>query len=408
MTAKARALGSLAVVLSTMWLAGCGHYVCGTTFGNATCSSSGTGTGGNTGVTSFVYFMDDSAQQMAAEGLNVSSSGKFVPLNFVTPTFPTNVTGQGGSLGTLDCGVLVVNKTYLYIPFENNNVYGFTINTSTGALTEMTGSPFAVSVACTAAAADPAGKYLFVGGTGGISVMTISATDGTLAEMAGSPFDTTIVSPMQVVTDGMGKYLYSVDGTAITQFSYGTTGLTSLGTALTSNMAMLASEPTGKYMVGVTAIYGQASTTPDTHVYEFTIAQSGSSTPGTLTQTATPTASTYSPVYVAVTPNGSFVYTFSLTESGGVLSDDPIEGFALNASTGALTELSGLSPFTTLKGQMGKFDQSGDYLFEIGLESTTSTSGMIPLGVNGSTGAIGSTLGYAGAVSTSYAVTDAP
>src|ERR1700720_2136782 len=38
MTMKVRALLGIAVVLITMSLSGCGHYSCGTTFGNGSCT----------------------------------------------------------------------------------------------------------------------------------------------------------------------------------------------------------------------------------------------------------------------------------------------------------------------------------------------------------------------------------
>ncbi len=43
MAMKVRALLSSVVVLAAMGLASCGHYTCGTTFGNSSCTSSGNG-----------------------------------------------------------------------------------------------------------------------------------------------------------------------------------------------------------------------------------------------------------------------------------------------------------------------------------------------------------------------------
>ena len=52
-----------------------------------------------------------------------------------------------------------------------------------------------------------------------------------------------------------------------------------------------------------------------------------------------------SPVYLAVSPNGKFVYTFDQTSDIVSTVNDPMEGFAF--STGTLTEL-GTSPFAGL------------------------------------------------------------
>jgi len=397
---KARALLVSVLLSSTAWLAGCGHYVCGATFGNSTCTSSGSTTTGTGNTTAFLYFMDDSVYQVAAEGLNVSNSGNFAPLaGFTTPAF-------GSNLGA-DAGVLIVEKQYLYIPFGNGSIYGYSIDGTTGALTTISGTPFTALAGGSAAVADPAGQYLFVGGPSGISVLTINQSTGSLSEIAGSPF-TSVGTPTQLVTDGLGKYLYSVvGGSSITGFSYNASGLTALPFTLNSGVMMLASEATGKYLFGITENTGANGGNPDPSIYEFSIAQSGG-TAGSLSAVTPVVTTTYPPIYIAVNPNGALVYTFNATTVSNTTTEDPIEGFSFSSSSGALTELSGLSPFTTLLGQEGKFDQSGQYLFEIGEESTSNTSGMIPLTVNTSTGALSSVLSFAGAASYSYGVTDAP
>ena len=181
MRMKVRALCIGAVLLATMWTAGCGHYVCGTTFGNASCTASGsgitTGGGGNTiGVTAFVYFVDASAGGMAAEALNVNNSQTFAPLSsFVSPAL------SGGGNG----GMVVVGKKYLYIAATNSVLLGFSISSSTGALTPVPNSPYAITGP--SIAADPQGRFLFVGGPGIISAMTINS-DGSLTAVPGSPF----------------------------------------------------------------------------------------------------------------------------------------------------------------------------------------------------------------------------
>src|SRR5947207_1709465 len=128
MAMKVRVLFVAVVVAATMWLGGCGHYTCGTTFGNASCTPSGggldQGTGGNNniGVTAFVYFMDDTAEEMAVEGLNVNNSQTFAPVStFVSPLFPPTGLGVNG-------GIAIVDKNYLYMPFLNGALYGFSID----------------------------------------------------------------------------------------------------------------------------------------------------------------------------------------------------------------------------------------------------------------------------------------
>jgi 6-phosphogluconolactonase (cycloisomerase 2 family) len=412
MSMKFRALWVAGVLLAMMWTVGCGHYNCHATFGNSSCNATGSGLnqgGTGIGVTAFVYFMDDGHQQIAAEGLNVNNSGTFAPISgFATPTF-------SNALKTPDGGLVVVNKKFLYIPFQPlgavaGPVYAFSINGSSGALTAISGtggtSPFNSDAGGTVVAADPAGKFLFVGGPGGISAYTINA-DGSLTVVAGSPFATGLSVPQQMTTDGAGKFLYVMDGTTIVEFSYnGTTGvLTSLG-SLASPMLMLASEPSGKYMIGVTEQTGGGGGTLDDHVYVFAIAPSTATTPGLLGQ-PTPFSTTTSPSYVVVSPNGAFVYTFNEDQqtSGLVTPLQPIQFFPFNSSTGGL---GAGTVFPDVLSSIGKFDQSGEFLFAVGQSANVNAAGSIPIAANPSTGALSSSLAHAGAASFSFAVTDAP
>jgi hypothetical protein len=84
--------------------------------------------------------------------------------------------------------------------------------------------------------------------------------------------------------------------------------------------------------------------------------------------------------------------------------NDPMEGFAF--STGTLTEL-GTSPFAGLDASVGKFDQSGQYIFAIASVPNSSLAGEYAYAVDAS-GAVTSNLAHAGAVNAGYAVTDEP
>jgi hypothetical protein len=76
----------------------------------------------------------------------------------------------------------------------------------------------------------------------------------------------------------------------------------------------------------------------------------------------------YSPFEIAVQPKGGeLLYSFSLNQT----TTNPIEGYQLNISTGALTKVTG-SPFTAFTGEDGVFDQSGAYLF--GQDGNTITA----------------------------------
>jgi len=71
-------------------------------------------------------------------------------------------------------------------------ISAFTINTSTGALTAVPGSPFAAWFDPKSIAVDPTGKFAYVANFSScnVSAFTISATTGALSTVSGSPFAT--------------------------------------------------------------------------------------------------------------------------------------------------------------------------------------------------------------------------
>jgi hypothetical protein len=398
MAMKFRLLLSSVLLLSTMWTIGCGHYTCGTTFGNATCTPSGGGISGgggggnNISQTAFVYFMDDTSAEMALEGLNVANSQTFAPVStFVSPTFPVNTLGANG-------GIAIVNKNYLYIPFANASLYGFSIDATTGTLSPVPNPVLPLSGSGETIAADPNGAVLFVGVPTGISTFTVNANDGSLTPIGTM---TTGITPSQIVTDGLGKYVYALTGSTLTAFAYTSSGVLTpvTGSPFPISMAQIAGEASGKFLFGITAENGGGSGAIDNHIYVFSIASGGGLQPF-----GSPVPTLSSPVYLAVSPNGKFVYTFDQTSDIVTTTNDPMEGFAF--STGTLTEL-GTSPFTGLDASIGKFDQSGQYIFAIASVPNSSFGGEYAYGVD-SSGVVTSSLPHAGAPNAGYAVTDEP
>lgn len=103
---------------------------------------------------------------------------------------------------------------FLYVgqTFSANPVVVFAIDQSTGALTEITSSPFHLGVAVVQA--DPSGKFLLgianSTGTSGdkhIHVFSIDSTTGALAPVANSPFATTS-APFALAVHPGGKFVY--------------------------------------------------------------------------------------------------------------------------------------------------------------------------------------------------------
>ena len=356
MTMRVRALFVSLVLLTTICLGGCGHYNCGTTFGNSSCSSSGsgfsTGTGNTINVTTYVYF---GGTQMAEEGLNFNNSNNFAPISsFVSPTFAGENTAAGP--------MVVINQTYLYMPFFDGQVFAFSIDPATSQLTAVPNSPFISAAGGSSIAADPQGRFLFVGGPSGVTAFQVNSTDGSLTVTGTYP--TGGGTPVQLATDGVGHYLYAIDGADIAAMSYLSTsgaltqvvGNPFLGTGF--NSMQIAGEKTGQFLFGITQQNGLNGGALDDNIYVFSI---GGGNPVALAPV--PTGDT--PAYLAVNPNGQFVYTFNEVLHGQITNGYDVAVNPLRVTfngAGGLTPLS-TSPFTALTGTQGLFDQSGEYMF---------------------------------------------
>jgi hypothetical protein len=74
----------------------------------------------------------------------------------------------------------------------SNNVSAYTINSATGALSPVGGSPFPTGSAPIAVAVDPSGKFAYVANnnSNSVSAYTINSTTGALSPVSDSPFAT--------------------------------------------------------------------------------------------------------------------------------------------------------------------------------------------------------------------------
>ena len=90
----------------------------------------------------------------------------------------------------------------------------YAINSITGALSEVSPSPYAVGKEPKALAFDPSGKFLYITSQqiDSITAFTVSAT-GVLSPIAGSPFPTggTIALGSAARVDPSGKFFYTAD-----------------------------------------------------------------------------------------------------------------------------------------------------------------------------------------------------
>ena len=370
MTTRVRTLCTAAVLLAMVWLAGCDHYNCtsGATFGNASCTATGSGLsqgGGTTNATAAFAFAVDEAGTIDGYTVTSGSAPTFGPTSpYTAPTVPTNQEGAGA---------VVAQAQYLYVAFAGTGqIYGYTISSS-GGLTSISNSPFPASFLVGEPAGglwsmitNPAGTLLFMTDSSGMSVHVYSiGSGGVLTQVSGSPFSVPFF-PGNLATDGLGKYLYVNDNTnptAVAAYTIGSSGSLSAvtGSPFSYPMVQLQGDPSGKFMIGV-----QQNTFGLNDLYVFSITQSGTSAGAITPVSGSPFTTTYVPTSFAMQPNagGTLIYTFS--ENATQTGYNPIEGYVLNTSTGALSAATG-SPFSGVSGGFwGQFDQSGTNLLVYG------------------------------------------
>lgn len=107
---------------------------------------------------------------------------------------------------------------FAYVTYTNSNhVSAYRINATSGALTQVRGSPFRAGTSPGDVAVDPAGTFAYVtnSDSNNISAYRINATSGALAQVKGSPFKAGI-GPLGVAADPTGKFIY------VTNLGYGT------------------------------------------------------------------------------------------------------------------------------------------------------------------------------------------
>ncbi len=269
--------------------------------------SSGTGTGGGGGGSNgnagggvatpvpTVYVAEFSAFKINTLTINESTGALSI-----APGSPTAATLGGTYYIAIDPKL----PTAYVIGY--GSITPYTINDSTGALTEVTSESYYDNGNPTAAAIDASGEYLFAAdGSGTLTVLQIK-TDGSLTPVSGSPFPAGS-QPKALIVDPAAPFVYIANAgdATITGYSFNlTTGA-------------VAAIPGGPWAVG------------------------GSD-----------------PQSLAIDPSGTFLFVVNLQTRN-------ISAFTINSATGTLSPVSG-SPFPSpsfTAVQSAVVDLSGHYLY---------------------------------------------
>ncbi len=110
---------------------------------------------------------------------------------------------------------------FLYVQ-GTSGVYGFSIQSGTGALTALPGSPFAdaggpsspgFNTPAKLMSVDQMNHFLYVSTSGGISAYMIDSNTGVLTPIAGSPFGSSVSGSWSIVITPNNKFLYQLQAT---------------------------------------------------------------------------------------------------------------------------------------------------------------------------------------------------
>ncbi|MGB6991054.1 MAG: beta-propeller fold lactonase family protein [Candidatus Sulfotelmatobacter sp.] len=274
----------------------------------------------------FLLVTDSTGAHIKVFSINQSTGG-------LTP-----VIGSPFAIGGAGSGSLAMDSSgeYLYAPYLSG-VAAFMFNSSTGTLSPVANSPFSDGSSPFAGAVDPSGKFFYTTGStvqSGLSVYALNSATGALTPVAGSPFATPLsTGPYNLVVNPAGGTVYATvpSNNAVLGMTINPTSGTPSPVAGSPFSAVdidmfLGLDPAGKFLYTCNEGNGTISA--------FTV----NSANGTLTAIeGTPFGFSNCGTTVVVDPSGKYLYA---ANPGG----NSITGFSIDATTGVLTMLNG-SPF---------------------------------------------------------------
>jgi 6-phosphogluconolactonase len=273
---------------------------------------------------------------------------------FVNQT--TTGTGTGTGTGTSTTGdyAYVVNQT-------TNSLSAFSVGS--GALTLVTGSPYALPAGLAAASVEVsrANTFVYVGGVGAIECFSISSS-GTLSLVTASGVSES-ARFSSLTTSPDGQWLLALDSTTQTLYTFGinkSTGALSLIAQTVYSVAanvgsvvptMVRVTPSGSYVIAALGTGGDV-------VLPF------NTTTGVPTYTGLTLGipSGMSDNAVAIDANSAYVY---FARGGTTSGSSGITAFSLTAATGALTQVqtlatSGNAPYAIVLNSAGTYAYSAN------------------------------------------------
>ena len=245
---------------------------------------------------------------------------------------------SANSGSTVQTPTITAKAKFAYTADQGASISGYAVNTSTGALTPLSGFPMNLGIDPSAVTHDPQNRFLIVADIGAqlLHVFAINSTTGALTEVSPSPY-TARVEPGTVITDPSGThvYLYLTGQSSINPTTPGGNRVDAYNLSSTGVLTEVAGAP---FVTGPTAYTMTVSTAmvtdaagkflyleDGTNLYTFAI--DGTTGALSLKQTLSGTDLGDS---VAIDPSGAYLYT------PGRLTNT-ILSYAIDSTSGLLT-----------------------------------------------------------------------
>lgn len=305
--------GSALFFFSLIALAGCGDFF--------TDRDDSTGGGGSSRQFAYVAHFNGGGQGTIAAFRRDTTSGSLTAVG-------TAVNAGAGTAWL----ALHPNGRFLYAANEGGGISGFSVNTTSGELAALQGSPFGGGgTNFVAIAIDPQGRFLYAADNALLQVVAFSIDSNTGALAVIGSATPLPGAPVSVAVEPTGKFVYapmSDDGIAVMRIE--TTGAATVTSTVPPNSGRRAEDiaftPTGNFAFVADGVSGVASYSVNTAT-------------GALTQVAgSPVAAGTTPISITAEPSGRFVYV-------GNRASNNISGYAILAN-GSLTPLAD-SPYAT-------------------------------------------------------------
>lgn len=289
----------------------------------------------------FAYVANLSNSQVQAFSVNPTDGS----LTFVAST------ALGGTATNYAVGVEPSGRfAYVVSNGSPGTVTAASINSSSGALTSI--GTIAAGTTPRALGIDPLGRFLYVANISGSSVtgFRINSINGRLAPVgAPAPAGTT---PVSIAVEPRGRFAYVANAGSGTVSHYSVANDGSLTFVASVNEltqpAPFAVEPLGRF--------GYTPRVQVNNVSAYTIG----TTTGTLTSVGVPTPTGTAPSLVVFDPLGKFAFVIN-SPAGPALGS--ISRYSIDAATGALTSLVGVTSTGVEAPVAASIDPSGKFLY---------------------------------------------